>query len=147
MRQALTPALLLCLLALPCHAAIYKWVDEKGVTHYSEQPPASGKGQEIQPRVTPASPPSPTPSKPASNKLKEDRPAEARESSTPREVLTMPAEKMLEQCQNARQRLQQLESSPRILVKGADGEMQRASEEERQRMIEDERKRIQLYCE
>lgn len=59
----------------------------------------------------------------------------------------MPAEKMAEQCQNARQRLQQLEASPRILIKGADGEMQRASEEERQRMIEEERKRIQLYCE
>jgi hypothetical protein len=29
-------------LALPASAALYKWVDEKGVTHYSESPPPEG---------------------------------------------------------------------------------------------------------
>ncbi len=29
-------------LALPASAAMYKWVDEKGVTHYSESPPPEG---------------------------------------------------------------------------------------------------------
>jgi hypothetical protein len=29
-------------LALPAAAAMYKWVDEKGVTHYSETPPPEG---------------------------------------------------------------------------------------------------------
>ncbi|MGB9578476.1 MAG: hypothetical protein ACPL3S_04325, partial [Halothiobacillaceae bacterium] len=75
------------------------------------------------------------------------KPATATEQTPPREVMTMPAEQMAEQCQKARQRLQQLESSPRILYRGADGEMIRAPEEERQRMIDEERKRIELYCE
>jgi hypothetical protein len=37
-------------------AAIYKWVDEKGVTHYSESPPSSQKTQEVQtaPAAAPA---------------------------------------------------------------------------------------------
>jgi hypothetical protein len=142
MRRTIALPLLLAVLSTPCQAAIYKWVDEKGVTHYTEQPPASGKGQEIQPRVTtPATPAAPPAGQPA------EKHAAATEQTPPREVMTMPAEKMAEQCQNARQRLQQLEASPRILIKGPDGEMQRAPEEERQRMIDEERKRIQLYCE
>jgi len=40
--------------ALPLHAAMYKWVDEKGVTHYSETPPPDGKAQKIE--VKPAQP-------------------------------------------------------------------------------------------
>jgi hypothetical protein len=40
---------------LPAHA-IYKWVDEKGVTHFSENPPPDGrKATRIEPRVTPPS--------------------------------------------------------------------------------------------
>lgn len=142
MRHAIALPLLLAVLSTPCQAAIYKWVDEKGVTHYTEQPPAGGKGQEIQPRVpAPAKQATPPAAQPA-----DDKPAAA-DAPTPREVMTMPAEQMAEQCQKARQRLQQLESSPRILYRGADGEMIRAPEEERQRMIDEERKRIELYCE
>lgn len=41
--------------AAPAHA-IYKWVDEKGVTHFSEHPPPDGKkSQKIEPKVTPPS--------------------------------------------------------------------------------------------
>lgn len=40
---------------LPAHA-IYKWVDEKGVTHFSEYPPPDGKkAEKIEPKVTPPS--------------------------------------------------------------------------------------------
>lgn len=75
MRHATALPLLLTLLALPCHAAIYKWVDEKGVTHYTEQPPASGKGQEIQPRTTPAIP---APTRPPNPRQTSPPPARAR---------------------------------------------------------------------
>lgn len=49
-------------------AQMYKWVDEKGVTHYSETPPPSGKGQTvpIKPRASPApEPPQARPAAPA----------------------------------------------------------------------------------
>jgi len=42
---------------------MYKWVDEKGVTHYTDAPPPDGKGQKIDIRATPPSapvPPQPT---------------------------------------------------------------------------------------
>ena len=53
-RLAFFLALLLSIPA-PAHA-IYKWVDEKGVTHFSEYPPPDGKkAQKIEPKVTPPS--------------------------------------------------------------------------------------------
>ena len=40
-------------LALPLHAETYKWVDEKGVTHYSSTPPAGAvKATVIEERVS-----------------------------------------------------------------------------------------------
>lgn len=142
MRHAISLAMLLAALSAPSQAAIYKWVDEKGVTHFTEQPPASGQGEEVQPRVY-APAPSATP--PAGEAV--EKPEPKAEPVAPKSVMTIPPEQMAEQCQQARQRLMKLESSPRILYRGEDGEMIRAPEEERQRMMDDERKRIELYCE
>ncbi|HYC36327.1 MAG TPA: DUF4124 domain-containing protein [Usitatibacter sp.] len=53
--------------AAPAHA-IYKWVDEKGVTHFSEHPPpGKEKATKIEPKVTPPS----VPAKPADWKARE----------------------------------------------------------------------------
>jgi hypothetical protein len=43
-------------LAAPALAQVYKWVDERGVTHYGERPPQGGKASEVPDRL--ASPPS-----------------------------------------------------------------------------------------
>ena len=49
--------------------AIYKWVDEKGVTHFSQDPPPDGrKATKVEPKVTP---PSSTPAAPTDWKKKE----------------------------------------------------------------------------
>ena len=55
-------ALLSCLVlwAAPSSAQMYKWVDERGVTHYSEKPPPGRKSQQIQSApATPAAPAEP----------------------------------------------------------------------------------------
>jgi Skp family chaperone for outer membrane proteins len=46
-----------CACAVGAHAAMYKWVDEKGVTQYSETPPPDGKATKIDVRPTPPSAP------------------------------------------------------------------------------------------
>jgi hypothetical protein len=52
----------LALLLLPCLAgaqSIYKWVDERGVTHFSENPPPDGKAAtkvEVKPTTGPEKP-------------------------------------------------------------------------------------------
>lgn len=145
MRHTVLLAALL-LIAAPAigQTTIHKWVDERGVTHYSEQPPASGQSKEIQPRVT--RPPAAETAAPQAEEKAEQTPTADADKAKPKEMFTMPADKMAEQCQQARQRLQQLESSPRIMTRGADGQMQRAPEEERQKMMDEERKRIELYC-
>jgi hypothetical protein len=54
-RRALIALAVAFAAAMPAHA-IYKWVDEKGVTHFSEDPPPDGrKSQKIEPKVTPPS--------------------------------------------------------------------------------------------
>jgi Domain of unknown function (DUF4124) len=35
-------------LVIPATAQVYKWVDERGVTHYGERPPQGGKAQEVE---------------------------------------------------------------------------------------------------
>lgn len=47
--------LVLCLAAaVPEAAALYKWVDEKGVTHYTEAPPPDRKATKVEIRRSPA---------------------------------------------------------------------------------------------
>ena len=36
---------------LPASAQVYKWVDEKGTTHYGERPPPGKKAREVQQRL------------------------------------------------------------------------------------------------
>jgi hypothetical protein len=45
--------LLLVLLALPVHSAMYKWIDPQGVTHYSDVLPPSGARKIEEPRIAP----------------------------------------------------------------------------------------------
>jgi len=55
-RRRILPALLLLACAALSHAGTYKWVDEKGVTNYSNNPPPSSKGakavQQVEERLS-----------------------------------------------------------------------------------------------
>jgi len=47
-------------LAAPTFAQVYKWVDERGVTHYGERPPQGRKSTEVPHKLgTPAAPAGP----------------------------------------------------------------------------------------
>jgi hypothetical protein len=42
-KPAVGPAFLaIFLMAIPAHAEVYKWVDENGLAHYTDQPPSKG---------------------------------------------------------------------------------------------------------
>jgi Domain of unknown function (DUF4124) len=47
----------LVLLSLSAAAQMYKWVDEKGVSHYSETPPPDGKAAKIELKPSTGNPP------------------------------------------------------------------------------------------
>ena len=78
MWKALLPAL--ALVALPAAAQMYKWVDEKGVTHYSEKPPADGRGKALDIKTQDPRPAAPKPSPKAA-----DAKAAPGKAATPRE--------------------------------------------------------------
>ncbi len=49
--RALLHFLVFMTLAAPAVAQVYKWVDERGVTHYGERPPQGGKASEVPNRL------------------------------------------------------------------------------------------------
>jgi hypothetical protein len=55
MMRAVALAMLLVLPLLAAGQAMYKWVDERGVTHFSDDPPPDGKGA-TKMEVKPAAP-------------------------------------------------------------------------------------------
>lgn len=80
------------LMGLPAAADIYQWVDEKGVVHFSDQPPLS-KEKVSAVEVSPSAPPStwqPPPKKKktvsAGEAKKEDVPTASKERSKPSKV-------------------------------------------------------------
>ena len=66
MNPNLLLALGLLLCAAPSSAQMYKWVDDKGVTHYSESPPPGRKAQQVQTTPSPSPSATPKPAEPAS---------------------------------------------------------------------------------
>lgn len=66
MRKRLLLVLIALIAAAEVGATVYKWVDEHGVTHYSDAPPPKQKTQRLETQTSPALPatetaaPSPT---------------------------------------------------------------------------------------
>ena len=142
-------ATLVCSIALAstplmAETTIHKWVDANGVTHFGAQPPQNVKSIEVEPRVY--APATSAPAQSTTSEVKpEAKPADAA-ADKPKEMLTISAEEIAKQCKDAQARLQQLEASPRLMTRTADGQMQRVPEEERQKMIETERTNVADYC-
>jgi hypothetical protein len=51
-------------LLVPAGAQVYKWVDEKGVTHYGERPPQGKKGETVEQRLANPAPAQGMPAQP-----------------------------------------------------------------------------------
>ena len=63
--RALLHFLILAAAVGPAFAQVYKWVDERGVTHYGERPPQGGKASEVPDRLGSPGGTGPRPSPPA----------------------------------------------------------------------------------
>src|SRR5262249_12603470 len=68
--RALVHFSMIAALAAPAFAQVFKWVDERGVTHYGERPPRGAKATEVQDKL--ASPPPARAGTPASPAQKEE---------------------------------------------------------------------------
>jgi len=120
---------------LPAYAQVYRWVDEKGVTHYGERAPQGRKAQEVQNKLAnPASAKSASAKPPnwqdqesefQGRRLKAEQAAQAEAKKQAQEANQRQA------CNEARDNLARMRASSRMYKLNEKGE--RAYESEQQR--------------
>lgn len=126
-QRLLAIALLTTGLTLPLmgSAQIYKWVDEDGITHFSERPPKNTPAALIKPKTGHSEP---------VFYGGASSPAREPEPEIPEGMVTE-AEYHQERCEVARQNLQALKNFGRVKVRRDDGEIHYLSEQEQQERV------------
>jgi Domain of unknown function (DUF4124) len=143
----------LCLIAallLPsagANAEIYKWVDEHGQTHYSQQAPASGEAVTID---VPLPPPVDTDSvqDEVQQLIEQQRAAEQAELEA-QQAQQSEAERqaaIAENCAIARDNLRLYQDNPGSRLVDENGNVYRLTEEERQQKIQESQQQIEEFC-
>ncbi len=140
--RVLATATLLCLLPLQnAVAAAYKWVDNKGETHYSQTPPAATKVEVIKTPYGSSTPPAAT--APSS-----DQPASSESADTPSEsAKAEDAAIRARNCSSARNNLDILNGGGEVTVKDANGLLHTLTPDERKTRIDEAEKNISEFCE
>ncbi|POB01898.1 hypothetical protein C1949_15405 [Halopseudomonas oceani] len=133
------------LLTLACSSAmatqLYKWVDEDGVTQFSQQPPADNQYQRMN-VAPPPQPSSPTPQAPA----EEETTATAGEPAQKQIANPEYEAELAAYCESLRNRLTTMENNPRLRQTREDGTVERVTEEDRQAMISKAKADLQANC-
>ena len=139
---------LLCGLIGPATAQVYKWVDEKGVTHYGERPP---QGQSARPvNTAPSTGPGTPPAKPESSQDWQNKSIEFQKRRIEREQETALEQKKAKEkqrrCVLARDDLRQMESVERLYDLNEKGERVYLDDSARKAEIERARQSISRNC-
>jgi hypothetical protein len=126
---------------------IYKWVDEEGVTHYSQQPPLSGDAA----RVGVDSPPDEELERErqemeATGERLKARREERREAERQAQTNASEREQREQRCADLRSSLSKLTENRRLLVPDGEGNVRRLPEEERQERVAERRRQIEEEC-
>lgn len=145
MRQLILATALLTGLSAPALAAqVYKWVDEKGVTHFTAEPPPGQQSEQLNIKVAPtkASAPNVETLKATQSKADEQKVLDDKVKAD----VAKENKERAEYCQANRENLAQLRNNPRVRVSDDKGEVRVLSEEERQERIANAEKNIGEYC-
>ncbi|MCW8907992.1 MAG: DUF4124 domain-containing protein [Sedimenticola sp.] len=125
-------------------ARMYRWVDENGVTVYSQSPPATGQAEEVKVHTSTAAP-APQAPKPENPGTESDNGA-ATDDGPSKEEIAESSRIKAENCQAARHNLDLYTNLGNKLVKTPDGLYKRLSEEERQEKIRESQRLMDEYC-
>jgi uncharacterized protein DUF4124 len=90
--------LILAAAAAPALGQVYKWVDERGVTHYGERPPQGGKASEVPDKL----------GSPGGTSPRVAPPADSRPAPAPAPVEKTEEARRREQCDQQRELLERL---------------------------------------
>lgn len=133
------------LFSMNCAAAMYKWVDEQGNTHYTQTPPNTDV------EVETIKPPPKVDTKAAAKALEEQnkkvsdlREKRLTEAEEQEKAEKEQAEKQ-QKCQQAKARLASYQR-PRVNLENPDGTIRTVSEEERQAEIKKSKDYIEEIC-
>lgn len=153
MKKLTIAALFGALLATPVMAAqYYKWIDDQGVTHYTETPPPeTAKGAtevKVQTRT-------PSGAEAAVENLQKQREAatksltDAEKKKTPEKTSPSKADKAAnaERCKKLQANLVIMETNGRVSELDEKGEKRYLTEEEKTKRMDDARKQIKVLCE
>lgn len=141
-------ALVVCPLiaALPAEAQkMYKWVDEKGVTHFSENPPPDGVkgGQQIEVKPIQSDRPA------ADNwrqKEAEARERRAKQGVADEQARRQEASQRAGRCRQAQRTVDTMTNSSRVYRLNAKGERVWMEESEKSAELAEARREIARYC-
>jgi len=123
---------------------MYRWVDENGVTVYSQSPPATGQAEEVKVHTSTAAP-APQPTRPGNQDSEAGNDAAIEEGPSKEEIAESNRIRE-ENCQAARHNLDLYTNLGNKLVKTPDGLYKRLTEEERQTKIQESQRLMEEYC-
>jgi hypothetical protein len=138
---------MLSLFATAAFAEIYKWVDKKGKTHYSQQAPQDNAAILIKTPPPPAI--APNAAQQQIEELIQQQESEDQMRLEQRNQQKFAAENLANQqrnCKIAQQQLQQYQNNPGKRIMDADGNVTRLAEEERQEKIQESQENVTKYC-
>jgi hypothetical protein len=148
--------LIFCLLAGPALAEMYKWTDENGKTHYSDQPPPGvTKTETIKgPKATqatptpPPAPPGALPPRGAPDPEMEfrKRRVQAAELEAKQQKDAQAAEEKKRNCDRATEQVKAYERGGRVTRYGPNGEQIFLNEQEIQSELVNARKTVDSWC-
>ncbi len=130
---------LLALSTVAAQAAVYKWVDQNGKTHYSDRPV-----QNAEPVKAPGksgAPPAQSPDKP-----KEDAAATPK-TAPPKDESAAVLKARTQKCEQARKRVEEYQDATGLYTKDEFGEQRVLTPEEQVQAIVDMQKNVDAYCE
>jgi hypothetical protein len=142
--RVLATTTLLCLMPLQgAVAAAYKWIDDKGETHYSQTPPNATKVEVIK---TPyGTRPTPATTAPQTGNTAPSEPS-ADTTSSPETAKAEDAAIRAKNCTMARSNLEALKNAGEVTVKDANGLLHYLTPDERKSRSEEAAKSIKEFC-
>jgi hypothetical protein len=128
-------------------AEVYRWVDEAGVTVYSQTPPEHGEADRINPQAAPAREAERAKSELESiRKGVDDHLGARKEAGEARREQEERARVRRANCETARANLASLEAAAGRLVRLPDGSYARLEEEDRQQRMDEARRVVADEC-
>lgn len=133
---------------LPATAKTHRWVDEHGVTIYSQTPPPSGNTTIIKPPPLPVAPPDEIMKKLKQRQSALDEAKKSKEEAGKKEAAEAENAAIKKQsCEISRKNLAEISRHPRVRMKMEDGSYKQLTDEERQAKIDEYTKDIGQFCE